>query len=151
MISSYLSLKNLQESLEVYIETFKDPDNHEDFGYKLCCQDFVLDLIGILDLLWPLVVLMLQPEHRVFTYATCPTPAVAKTPTQAGHVAPRFWVPHGAVERGRSGKGCFVYKRVNSNELPVKDACIVHLELKQFGYKYFLWRLPKSYILWKAE
>jgi hypothetical protein len=81
MISSYLSLKNLQESLEVYIETFKDPDNHEDFGYKLCGQDFVLDLIGILDLLWPLVVLMLQPEHRVFTYATCPTPAVAKTPT----------------------------------------------------------------------
>jgi hypothetical protein len=45
MSSSYLSLKNLQESLEVYIETFKDHDNREDFGYKLCGQDFVLDLI----------------------------------------------------------------------------------------------------------
>ncbi len=74
---------------------------------------------------------VVQPEHRVFTYATRPTPAAAKTLTQAGHVAPRFWVPCGAVKRGRGGKGCFVYKRVNYNELLVKDACIVHLEFKK--------------------
>ena len=42
--------------------TFKDHNNREDFGYKLCGQDFVLDLIGILDLLWPLIVLMLQSQ-----------------------------------------------------------------------------------------
>ncbi len=61
MSSSYLSLKNLQESLEVYIETFKDHNNHEDFRYKLCGQDFVLDLIRcqdfVLDLIRPVVAL----------------------------------------------------------------------------------------------
>ena len=51
MSSSYLSLKNLEESLEVYIETFKDHDNRPDLGYKLYGQDFVLDLLGVLDLL----------------------------------------------------------------------------------------------------
>lgn len=60
--SSYLSLKNLADSLEVYIETFKDHDNREEMGYKLCGQDFVHDLLGVLDLLWPLVVLMLQAQ-----------------------------------------------------------------------------------------
>lgn len=62
MSSSYLSLKNLADSLEVYIETFKDHDNREELGYKLCGQDFVHDLLGVLDLLWPLVVLMLQSQ-----------------------------------------------------------------------------------------
>ena len=62
MSSSYLSLKNLADSLEVYIETFKDHDNREELGYKLCGQDFVCDLLGILDLLWPLVVLMLHSQ-----------------------------------------------------------------------------------------
>ena len=51
--SSYLSLKNLADSLEVYIETFKDHDNRKELGYKLCGQDFVCNLLGILDLLWP--------------------------------------------------------------------------------------------------
>ena len=54
--SSYLSLKNLAESLEVYMETFRDHDNREEIGYKLCGQDFVHNLLGLLDLLWPLVV-----------------------------------------------------------------------------------------------
>ena len=58
--SSYLSLKNFADGLQVYIETFKDHDNREELGYKLCGQDFVHDLLGVLDLLWPLVVLMLQ-------------------------------------------------------------------------------------------
>ena len=62
MSSSYLSLKNLADSLEVYIETFKDHDNREEIGYKLCGQDFVHDLLGVLDLLWPLVVLMLHAQ-----------------------------------------------------------------------------------------
>ena len=64
MSSSYLSLKNLADSLEVYIETFKDHDNREELGCKLCGQDFVHDLLGILDLLWPLVVLMLQSQSN---------------------------------------------------------------------------------------
>ncbi len=49
--SSYLSLKNLAESLEVYMETFRDHDNQEEIGYELCGQDFVHDLLGLLDLL----------------------------------------------------------------------------------------------------
>ena len=64
MSSSYLSLTNLEESLEVYIETSKDHDNRPDVGYKLYGRDFVLDLWGILDLLWPLVVLMLQSQAQ---------------------------------------------------------------------------------------
>ena len=64
MSSSYLSLKNLADSLEVYIETFKDHDNREELGYKLCGQDFVHDILVILDLLWPLVVLMLHSQSN---------------------------------------------------------------------------------------
>ena len=64
MSSSYLLLKNLADSLEVYIETFKDHDNREELQYKLCGQDFVHDLLGILDLLWPLVVLMLHSQSN---------------------------------------------------------------------------------------
>ena len=37
--SSYLSLKNLADGLQVYIETFKDHDNWKELGYKLCGQD----------------------------------------------------------------------------------------------------------------
>ena len=44
------------------METFRDHDNREEIGYKLCGQDFVHDLLGLLDLLWPLVVLMLQSQ-----------------------------------------------------------------------------------------
>ena len=64
MSSSYLYLRNLAESLEVYFETFKDHDNREEIGYKLCGQDFVHDLLGVLDLLWSLVVLMLQSQSN---------------------------------------------------------------------------------------
>lgn len=64
MSSSYLSLKNLEESLEVYIETFKDHENRLDVGYKLYGQDFAVDLLGLLDLLWPLVILMLQSQTQ---------------------------------------------------------------------------------------
>ena len=64
MSSSYLSLKNLADSLEVYLETFKDHDNREELRYKLCGQDFVHDLLGSLDLLWPLVVLMLHSQSN---------------------------------------------------------------------------------------
>jgi hypothetical protein len=64
MSSSYLSLRNLADSLEVYIETFKDHDNHEKVGYKLYGQDFVHDLLAVLDLLWPLVALMLQAQAQ---------------------------------------------------------------------------------------
>ena len=64
MSSSYLSLKNLANSLEAYIETFKDHDNTPEVGYKLYGQDFVFDLMAVLDLLWPLVLLMLEGQAQ---------------------------------------------------------------------------------------
>lgn len=41
-----MSLKNLADSLEVYIETFKDHDNNEEIGSKLCGQYFIHYLLG---------------------------------------------------------------------------------------------------------
>jgi hypothetical protein len=64
MSSSYLSLTNLEESLEGYIETFKDHNNRPDVCYNLYGRDFIINLLGILDLLWPLVVLMLQLQAQ---------------------------------------------------------------------------------------
>ena len=49
--SSYLSLKRLEISYEAYVETFLDHHNEEEMRYKLCGNDFVFDLCGILDLL----------------------------------------------------------------------------------------------------
>lgn len=63
MSSSYLSLKNLADSLGTYIETFKDHDNRMDVGYRLYGH-FVVDLLGLLDMLWPLVVLMLEGQSQ---------------------------------------------------------------------------------------
>ena len=60
--SSYLSLQNLYESLELYIEAFKDHDNREEISFKIYGCDFVTDLLGILDLLRPLVTLMKQVQ-----------------------------------------------------------------------------------------
>ncbi len=49
---------------KVYIEAFKDHDNQEDIGYQWYGQDFLTDILGTLDLLWPLVVLMLQMQAQ---------------------------------------------------------------------------------------
>lgn len=64
MSSSYLALKNLQRSYKVYIETFKDHHNSPDMLYKLCGSDFIFDLCGLIDLLWPLVILMLRAQQE---------------------------------------------------------------------------------------
>ena len=64
MSSSYLAVKNLQKSYEVYVETFKDHHNAPDMLYKLCGNDFIFDLCGLIDLLWPLVVLMLRAQQE---------------------------------------------------------------------------------------
>ena len=64
MSSSYLALKNLQRSYEVYVETFKDHHNAPYMMYKLCGSDFIFDLCGIIDLLWPMVVLMLRAQQE---------------------------------------------------------------------------------------
>ena len=61
---SFMALLNLKESLEVYIETFKDHDNREDYGYRLYGQNFVIDLLGLLDLLKPLAALMTQIQAQ---------------------------------------------------------------------------------------
>ena len=62
MSSSYLSLKRLEISYEAYVETFRDRQNDEETLYKLCGNDFIYDLCGILDLLWPIVVLILKAQ-----------------------------------------------------------------------------------------
>jgi hypothetical protein len=62
MSSSYLSLKRLEISYEAYVETFRDHRNEEEMRYKLCGADFVFDLCGLLDLLWPIVILMLKAQ-----------------------------------------------------------------------------------------
>jgi hypothetical protein len=47
-----------------------------------------------------------------FSLPLSPKPAAAKTLTQAGHVAPRFWVPRGIMSLGwgRTGGICYQYK-----------------------------------------
>jgi hypothetical protein len=62
MSSSYLSLKRLEISYEAYVETFRDHRNEEEMRYKLCRADFVFDLCGLLDLLWPIFILMLKAQ-----------------------------------------------------------------------------------------
>ena len=62
MSSSYLSLKRLEISYEAYVETFLGHHNEEEMRYKLCGNDFVYDLCGILDLLRPIVELMLMGQ-----------------------------------------------------------------------------------------
>ena len=62
MSSSYLSLKSLETSYEAYVETFKEHNNEEELLYNLCGSDFIFDLCGVLDMLWPLVVLMLKTQ-----------------------------------------------------------------------------------------
>ena len=51
MSSSYLSLKHLEISYKAYVGTFLDHHNEEKMCYKLCGNDFVYDLCGVLDLL----------------------------------------------------------------------------------------------------
>ena len=62
MSSRYLSLKRLEISYKAYVETFLDHHNEEEMRYKLCRNDFVYDLCGILDLLRPIVELMLMAQ-----------------------------------------------------------------------------------------
>lgn len=62
MSSSYKQFLKLETSIEVYINTYRDHDNHELNEYKLAGQDFVFDLLGVIDLLWPLVLVMLRGQ-----------------------------------------------------------------------------------------
>ena len=62
MSSSYLQFLKLQRSLEVYIETFHEHDNGEINEYKIAGSDFVYDLLGTIDLLWPLALLMTRGQ-----------------------------------------------------------------------------------------
>ena len=62
MSSSYLQFLKLQRSLEVYFETFRDHDNSEINEYKIAGSDFVYDLLGTIDLLWPLALLMTRGQ-----------------------------------------------------------------------------------------
>ena len=62
MSSSYQQFLKLEKSLAVYIETFRDHDNSDINLYKIAGADFVYDLLGTIDLLWPLVLLMMQAQ-----------------------------------------------------------------------------------------
>ena len=62
MSSSYLSLKGLEISYEAYVETFRDHDNDQKTLFKLCGNDFIFYLCGLLDLLWPVVILKLKAQ-----------------------------------------------------------------------------------------
>jgi hypothetical protein len=62
MSSSYLQFLKLQRSLEVYIETYRDHDNNEINKYKIAGSNFVYDLLGTIDLLWPLALLMTRGQ-----------------------------------------------------------------------------------------
>ena len=60
--SSYKQFTKLEKSLEVYINTYRDHNNKELNEYMIAGQDFIFDLLGIIDLLWPLVLLMLRGQ-----------------------------------------------------------------------------------------
>ena len=62
MSSSYNQFLKLEISLEAYIEAYRDHDNKEIGEYKIAADDFVFDLLGTIDLLWPLVLLMLRGQ-----------------------------------------------------------------------------------------
>ncbi len=62
MSSSYQQFLKLEKSLAVYIETFRDHDNTKITEYKIAGTNFVYDLLGTIDLLWPLALLMIQGQ-----------------------------------------------------------------------------------------
>ena len=68
MSSSYQQLLKLEKSLGVYIETFRDHDNNDIGEYKIAGNDFIFDLLGTIDLLWPSALLMVRGQLE-----WCPT------------------------------------------------------------------------------
>lgn len=60
--SSYKQFLKLEKSIDVYIETFRDHKNTPELLYQLAGQDFLYDLMGMIDLLWPLVLLQLRGQ-----------------------------------------------------------------------------------------
>lgn len=57
--SSYQQFVRLEKSFAAYVNAYRDHDNKEINEYKLAGQDFVFDLLGLIDLLRPVVILML--------------------------------------------------------------------------------------------
>ena len=60
--SSYKQFLKLEKPFEAYINTFRDHKNQEVNEYLMAGQDFVVDLLSVIDLLWPLVLLMLRGQ-----------------------------------------------------------------------------------------
>ena len=50
MSSSYNQFLKLEESIKVYVNTYRENDNHKLNEYKIARQDFLYDL-GLIDLL----------------------------------------------------------------------------------------------------
>ena len=59
---SYQQFVRLEHSFAAYVETYRDHDNKEINEYKLAGRDFVFDLLGVIDLLRPIVLLMLRGQ-----------------------------------------------------------------------------------------
>ncbi|CAB4021276.1 Hypothetical predicted protein, partial [Paramuricea clavata] len=85
MSSSYKQFLKLETSIEAYINAFRDHDNEEVKEYKLAGQDFVFDLLGVIDLLWPLVLIMLRGQML-----SCPGWKIA---TWIPQVKDQIWLP----------------------------------------------------------
>ena len=60
--SSKQQFVRLENSFAAYVETYRDHENKEINEYKLAGQDFVFDLLGLIDLLRPIVLLMLRGQ-----------------------------------------------------------------------------------------
>ena len=60
--SSYQQFVRLENSFAAYVETYRDHDNKEINEYKLAGQDFVFDLLGLIDLLRPILLLILRGQ-----------------------------------------------------------------------------------------
>lgn len=58
-----LTKSSLHTTMKSLFHVFcRDHDNHELNEYKIAGQDFLYDLLGLIDLLWPLVLLMLRAQ-----------------------------------------------------------------------------------------
>jgi len=60
--SNFKLMKNLFNSLPVLIETFRDHKNTDDGEYLLAGQDFIIDLMALIDIIEPLSILMLRAQ-----------------------------------------------------------------------------------------
>jgi hypothetical protein len=107
----------------------------------------------------------IQPYTQGFHFRYPPKPAAAKTLTQAGHVALRFWVPHGSLSLGWGRTGDIYYQYKNRDAYRFWYTCTVYyqfvMDLRRLTdtfekwitlvyTKFKTWDNLQRYELWKA-